>query len=97
MPITVRKYTKEELAKVKSWPIWTKEPSTFDWSYDEPETCYILEGKATVEGGGQTAAFQSGDLVVFPAGLECVWKIEKAIKKRYKFGDCSVVAGIMMA
>lgn len=29
---------------VKSWPIWTKEVSTFPWTYDQAETCYLLEG-----------------------------------------------------
>ncbi|GAF78378.1 unnamed protein product, partial [marine sediment metagenome] len=38
--------TEEELTKlgVKSWGIWEKEKSIFDWSYSDTETCYILEG-----------------------------------------------------
>ena len=28
---------------VSSWPIWTKEVSEFPWTYDEQETCYLLE------------------------------------------------------
>jgi len=86
MAIKIRKYDQAELTAVKSWPIWTKEPSTFDWHYDETETCYILEGEATVEGGGEKVSFGAGDVVVFPAGLSCVWKITKAIKKHYRFG-----------
>ena len=34
---------------VFSWPIWEKEVSTFDWEYDEPETCFFLEGKVEVQ------------------------------------------------
>ena len=30
---------------VKSWGIWEKEISKFDWSYGDTETCYILEGE----------------------------------------------------
>src|SRR6185295_19351432 len=40
----------ERLAElgVLSWPIWTKEVSTFPWSYDSAETCYFLEGDVVV-------------------------------------------------
>jgi hypothetical protein len=87
MKIEVRKPTKEEIEKTKSWGIWTKEVSTFPYSYDEKETCLILEGKAEVTGNdGQKAAFGKGDWVVFPEGLECTWKILQPIKKHYKFG-----------
>ena len=41
---------------VNQWPIWTKEVSEFPWTYDEPETCYFLEGEVTVTGeDGETA------------------------------------------
>jgi len=87
--IKVKKPTKQELDAlgVDSWGIWEKEPSTFDWSYSEPETCLILEGEAEVAGkDGEKAKFGPGDLVVFPTGLECTWTIKKRIKKRYRFG-----------
>lgn len=29
---------------VFDWPIWEKEISTFHWTYDAAETCYLLEG-----------------------------------------------------
>jgi uncharacterized cupin superfamily protein len=85
--IVTRPEAKElESLGVKSWPIWTCEPSTFDWSYDEKETCYILAGDVTVRGDGQEVTFGPGDMVVFPAGLDCVWEVRKAVKKHYKFG-----------
>ena len=72
---------------VDSWPIWEKEVSRFDWSYDEKETCYILEGKARVEPeNGKPVEFGAGDLVMFPKGMNCVWEISSPIKKHYKFG-----------
>jgi uncharacterized cupin superfamily protein len=36
---------------------------------------------------GKSASFGSGDLVTFPDGAKCVWKIDEPIKKKYKFGD----------
>lgn len=87
MQIEVRKPTKEEIKEAESWPPWSKEVSEFDWQYDEKETCYILEGAATVTGkDGQAASFSAGDWVVFPKGLECVWKITEPISKKYNFG-----------
>ena len=71
---------------VLSWPIWTKEPSTFDWHYDEQERCYFLEGEVTVTAEGQSASFGKGDFVTFPKGLSCTWHVKKAVRKHYKFG-----------
>ncbi len=73
--------------KVTHWPIWTKEASEFPWTYDEQETCYLLEGEVTVTcADGETASFAAGDLVTFPEGLSCIWKISKDVRKHYKFG-----------
>jgi uncharacterized cupin superfamily protein len=60
------------------WPIWTKEESEFPWSYDEPEV-------VTPEGGEPVEVGQ-GDLVTFPKGMSCTWKVRKDVKKHYKFG-----------
>ncbi len=86
MQIEVRKPTPEEVAAMKQCPIWEKEPSEFPWHYDEKETCLILEGEVTVEAGEQTVSFGPGDYVVFPEGLDCVWKVRRAVRKHYKFG-----------
>lgn len=91
-PIRVEKPAKERLDSmgVFSWPIWTKEVSTFDWTYDERETCYILAGRVRVEpapgAGIASVEFGPGDLVVFPAGLSCTWKVVEAVRKHYRFG-----------
>ena len=87
--IHVEKPTSEKQASldVESWPIWKKEVSEFPWEYDEPETCYILEGEVTVTPEkGSPVRFGKGDLVIFPAGLKCRWKIDSAVKKHYRFG-----------
>ncbi|MBU1113214.1 MAG: cupin domain-containing protein [Candidatus Omnitrophica bacterium] len=88
MNIEVKKPTEEELISlgVKSWPIWEKEASSFDWYYDQKETCYFLEGEVEVETeGAKSLKIQKGDLVVFPKGLNCKWQIQKAVRKHYKF------------
>lgn len=85
--IRVEKPTEEKLKslQVTSWPIWECEPSAFDWYYDEQETCYILQGKVTVESSGQTVNLVQGDLVTFPQGLSCRWTVHEKIKKHYRF------------
>jgi uncharacterized cupin superfamily protein len=87
--IEIKKPDKETLNKmgVFGWPIWEKEISTFDWHYDETETCYILKGKVRVEPkDGESVEFGPGDLVKFPKGMDCVWKISSPVKKHYDFG-----------
>ena len=88
MKIEVRKATEEEVKKLgaKSWPVWECEPSDFDWHYDDKETCVILEGQVTIEAKDQKVSFGAGDLIVFPKGLDCKWKVTKAVRKHYKFG-----------
>ena len=81
------KAEQKEIDMTTTWGTWEKEPSTFDYSYDEKETCYILEGEAEVtDKKGNKIKFGKGDWVVFHPGLECTWKISKEIKKRYYFG-----------
>ncbi len=90
-----KKQPTEELLKkldVESWGIWEKEKSEFPWSYDETETCYILEGDVVVTDSstGEKLEFKKGDLVQFPKGLNCEWKVKKPVRKYYKFGDLSI-------
>jgi len=86
--IEVRKPSEEELEKMglRSWPIWECDPSTFDWEYDDKETCYLLEGDVTVTTSTGDVHFGKGDLVVFPKALKCVWKVAKRVRKHYRFG-----------
>ncbi len=86
--IKVTKPTPQELerAGVKSWPIWTCQPSKFDWHYDEQETCYVLEGQVTVTAGSEKVSFGPGDMVVFPKGMDCLWEVSSPVRKHYKFG-----------
>jgi len=71
---------------VTAWHIWTKEISEFPWSYEEAETCYFLEGDVVVTPDGeQPIPIGKGDLVTFPKGMSCTWKIRTDVKKHYTF------------
>jgi len=75
-----------EAMGVSSWPIWEKEVSKFDWSYDQEEVCYILDGEVTVQTkDGGSVSFGPGDLVTFPKGMECKWDIKSPVRKHYSF------------
>ncbi len=86
--ITVRKPNENEIREFETWPVWEKEESEFDWEYSDKETCYILQGKAQVldENGAIIVEFGKGDLVVFPPGLRCKWKILENMRKHYNLG-----------
>jgi len=88
--IRIQRNPDEESLKkqgVFGWPVWTKEASEFPWTYDAEETCYFLEGDVVVTPeGGEPVEIGKGDLVTFPAGMSCTWKIRKGVKKHYKFG-----------
>jgi uncharacterized protein len=88
MQVEVKKPSQEELDRlgVKSWPIWEKEESNFDWHYDSKEVCYLLEGDVEVAlPDGGLVSFGQGDLVTFPQGLDCKWNIKKKVRKHYSF------------
>jgi len=77
---------KLDVLYVDDWPVWTKDISEFDWEYDVTETCYILEGEAIVTPvGKEPVTIKSGDMVTFPKGMKCVWKIIEPIEKHYTF------------
>lgn len=72
---------------VRDWPVWEKEPSEFPWHYDSPETCYFLAGDVVVTPEeGQPVQMGQGDLVTFPAGMTCTWKVTQAVRKHFRFG-----------
>ncbi len=72
---------------VFDWPVWEKEISRFDWTYDTQETCYLIAGSVTVTpAGGTPVNITAGDYVIFPAGMSCVWDISEPVSKHYRFG-----------
>jgi uncharacterized protein len=85
-----RNPSKERLKQlgVTDWGIWTKEVSEFPWIYDSTETCYVLTGAVTVTPDGEgPVQITAGDLVTFPRGMSCTWKVTKPVRKHYIFED----------
>jgi uncharacterized cupin superfamily protein len=87
MDIRIEKLDAEEIERrgIRSWPVWEKEVSRFDWFYDRSEECLLLEGRVTVETENGSVSFGAGDFVTFPRGLRCVWDIKEAVRKHYAF------------
>jgi uncharacterized cupin superfamily protein len=87
--VKIERQPEEERLKemgVPGWSIWTKEASEFPWEYEAEETCYFLEGEVIVTpDGGEPVKMGKGDLVTFPKGMSCTWKILKDVKKHYRF------------
>ena len=86
MEIIVRKPTEKELNDFKKLPTWGCGVSKFDWYYDSRETCILTAGEVTVTYGDKKVSFKAGDLVIFPAGLSCVWDVTAPVNKHYIFG-----------
>jgi len=77
---------KLDVLYVYDWPVWTKGISEFDWTYDKKETCYIVEGEAIITPENEEAfTITEGDMVFFPKGIKCVWKIIAPIEKHYMY------------
>lgn len=90
LPIMIEQHPSSEhleILGVFDWPIWCCEVSEFLWSYEQREVCYLLEGKVVVtpEDGAPIESV-AGDLVVFPAGMNCQWEVEQAVRKHYRLG-----------
>lgn len=87
MSIKVERPTPQQVAEMQRCPTWEKEVSSFEWTYDEPETCYLLEGAVQVTtAAGETVTFGAGDLVHFPAGMHCRWTVLQPVRKHYRLG-----------
>ncbi len=76
----------EQLVEAKSWPVWEKEPSSFDWEYKQKEVFYILEGEAQVTmPDGAKHILKANDLVTIEKGGTVQWQITTLIRKHYVF------------
>jgi uncharacterized cupin superfamily protein len=87
MEIIIEKLSENTFRKkgIQNWPIWEKEVAKFDWTYDETEEFYVIEGKVIVNAGNNSYEINRGDFVTCPKGLNCKWEVKEYIKKHYRF------------
>ncbi len=85
--IIIKKLSESEIndRKIKSWAIWEKEISRFNWQYEGDEECLFLEGAVTIETPEGKLNIGKGDFVTFKDGLKCTWDIKEPVKKHYRF------------
>jgi uncharacterized protein len=75
-----------EALGIDTWSRWSCEASTFEWTYEADESAYILEGRVRVHvPHGEPVELGRGDLVTFPAGLNCTWEVIEPVRKVYTF------------
>lgn len=90
MPRTkIEKPSPEKLKQlgIERWSEWNCDPDEFDWQYPFDETAYVKKGKVIVtEEGGEQVEIKAGDLVTFPKGMKCRWKVIERIEKVYTGG-----------
>ena len=89
MEIEIKHLSAKEFRKlgINNWPIWEKEISVFDWTYDEKEQFYLIEGSVKIKTEDNEYNVMPGDFVTCPKGLYCDWEIEKYVKKHYHFSE----------
>jgi uncharacterized cupin superfamily protein len=72
---------------VYEWPIEGVDVSEFSMHYSEKETCFFIEGEAIVIPEDDKPVHMGvGDLVTFPKGTNCTWKVIKNVRKHYNIG-----------
>jgi uncharacterized protein len=62
--------------------VWECTPGQFQWRYSQDETIVIVAGEAFLTGqNGLERRIGPGELVFFPAGTMCTWRITETIRK----------------
>ncbi len=79
-------FAKLEQMAVYDWGIKKQKIAEYNWRYDQRTTYYLLEGEATIEVENQgLLSVVAGDLVSFPAGTVCHWRVTQDIEKHVKY------------
>ena len=77
---------KKDLARSEdgtSWNMfWECTAGRFNWHYDNDETAFIVSGEVFITTGTtRERRFGPGDMIFFPAGSSCTWRIPVLVKK----------------
>jgi uncharacterized cupin superfamily protein len=87
--ITIETPVADRLARlgVDHWPQWEKGVADSAWTHDVNETSNFPDGHVVVTpADGEPVGIVTGNLLTFPAGLTCTWKVLSPFRKRYRFG-----------
>jgi hypothetical protein len=72
----------ESRDKMATKVVWECTPGVFEWHYGDDETVYVLAGEAfLISKDGKERRFGAGDMVFFPAGSRCTWRVTKTVRK----------------
>jgi len=76
----------KKLLNTRDWMgavlVWDCTVGDFHWHYDKDEIIYLLAGEAFVSTGtGPEHRLTAGDLVFFPAGFVCNWRVTQPLRK----------------
>jgi len=88
--IRVKHLSEREIEELQldSWFPWSCDASTFNWSYDQTEECFLYHGHVKVWTSDKAyTEIRAGDFVVFPKGLTCKWEVISPVEKVYRFID----------
>ena len=61
--------------------VWDCTAGAFNWFYDSEETIHVLEGTARLTTASGVETIGPGSVVVFPAGSQARWDIDRYIRK----------------
>ena len=87
MELVVKKPPVPEVYELTDWPVWESEPAEFDRYYDKTEVALFTHGSVDVTFDGRTVNIGAGDLVTFPKGMHCTWRILQTVRKHFQTVD----------
>jgi len=62
--------------------VWDCTAGRFNWHYNKDETLVVISGEAFITNEkGEERRLGPGDIVFFPAGTSCTWRVTKYIRK----------------
>ncbi|MGO4885767.1 MAG: cupin domain-containing protein [Bryobacteraceae bacterium] len=62
--------------------VWDCTAGRFEWHYCQDETAVVISGEAFIlNKEGEERRLGPGDVVFFPAGTSCTWRVPERIRK----------------
>lgn len=81
-PVANAKVVAKSRDKTMWVALWHCTPGIFNWHYAEDEIAHIISGEVFISvGDGAERRLQGGDVVLFPAGSSCRWRVTEPVRK----------------